>query len=335
MMKSSQQSAIGSQLSAKETISENGLLRSAFNNQREDYYQQSISSSESRLLKADSQSKGFSFSQVLSRCLVVLLSLFLISCGDEGLVDPHGETTLPAPDTSSGLHAIDFPTATGSAWTYVNIDTNQEFALRVEGTRDISGTTHRQMTVSALTTDEPDQFSLDTVDHLAANAYYFRIDTDFYDVFPFPVLATYFTKTSEALIESAFDIYLPIENPVYHAKHFPPRRLWDFPLKVGKQWTVFEKTAGAPVTVTRYVVEQNVQITVPAGTYTTYVVQEEVVYADSEDPSIFIISPPAIYWVAPSVGVVQYRYNRYRATDAFSAQTFALKRVHLPGPNTD
>ena len=177
---------------------------------------------------------------------IIFLLLFLVSCGDEGLVDPYGETTLPAPDTTSGLHAIHFPTATGSAWTYVNIDTNQEFALRVEGTRDISGTTHRQMTVSALTTEEPDQFTLDTVDHLAANAYYFRIDTDFYDVFPFPVLATYFSKTSEALIESAFDIYLPIENPVYHAKHFPPRRLWDFPLKVGKQWTVLRKPSAHP-----------------------------------------------------------------------------------------
>ena len=260
--------------------------------------------------------------------------LLLTSCGDEGLVDPHGETTLPAPYTGD-FRAIDFPTATGSAWTYLNVDTNQEFTRRVEGTRDISGTTHRQMTVSAITTEDPNELTLDTVDHLAANAYYFRLDTDFYDVFPFPVLATYFFKTSDALIESAFDIYLPVENPVFHAKHFPPRRLWDFPLEVGKQWTVFEKTAGTPVSVTRYVVEKNVPITVPAGSYMTYIVQEEVTYADSEDPSIFLISPPAIYWVAPSVGVVQYRYNRYRATDAFSAQTFALKNVHIPQPNTD
>ena len=267
--------------------------------------------------------------------IIVFLLLFLVSCGDEGLVDPHGETTLPAPDTTRGLHAIDFPTDTGSAWTYVNVDTNQEFTLRIEGTRDISGTTHRQMTISELSPIDPDKFSYEAIDHLAANAYYFRLDTDFFDAFPFPVLATYFSKTSQALTESAFDIFLPIENPVYHAKHFPPRRLWDFPLEVGKKWTVFEKTAGIPVTVTRYVVEKNVPITVPAGSYTTYVVQEEVVYGDSEDPSIFLISPPAIYWVAPSVGVVRYRYNRYRATDAFSAQTFALKNAHLPGPNTD
>ena len=64
-----------------------------------------------------------------SRLLIALL-LFLVSCGDEGLVDPHGETTLPPPETT-GFHAIDLPTAPGSAWTYINVDTNQEFTLRV------------------------------------------------------------------------------------------------------------------------------------------------------------------------------------------------------------
>ena len=274
-------------------------------------------------------------SRIFSRYSIIFpLLLFLCSCGDEGLVDPHGETTLPPPEIK-GFRAIDFPTDTGSAWTYVNVDTHKEFTLRVEGTRDISGTTHRQMTISELSPVEPDQFNYEAVDHLSANAYYFRLDTEFYDVFPFPVLATYFFKTPQALIESAFDIYLPIDNPVYHAKHFPPRRLWDFPLEVGKRWIVFEKTIGIPVTVTRYVTEKNVQVTVPAGSYTTYVVQEEVVYGDSEDPSIFLISPPAIYWIAPAVGVVQYRYSHYRAADAFSSQTFALKSAHLPGPNTD
>ena len=166
---------------------------------------------------------------------LIFLLLFLVSCGDEGLVDPHGETTLPPPETT-GFHAIDLPTAPGSAWTYINVDTNQEFTLRVEGTRDISGTTHRQLTISELTTAEPDQFRLEAVDHLVANAYYLRIETEFFDGFPFPIFATYFTKTSQALIESAFDMYLPsIDNPgflrISHQKHFPPRRLWDFPLE--------------------------------------------------------------------------------------------------------
>lgn len=269
---------------------------------------------------------------------IILLFFFFCSCGDEGLVDPHGEITLPPLNTTGRLHAIDFPTDTGSAWTYVNVNTDQEFTRRVEGTRDISGTTHRQMTVSQLNPVETDQFNWQAIDHLVANAFYLRLDAEFLDVFPFPIFATYFSKTTQALEESAFDIFLPSSAntvTVQHEKHFPPRRLWDFPLQVGKQWVVFEKTTGIPVKVTRYVAEKDVQITVPAGSYTTFVVHEEVVYADRPEPSSFLISPPAIYWIAPAIGVVQYRYSRYRATEVLFSETFALKSFHLPGPNTD
>jgi hypothetical protein len=269
---------------------------------------------------------------------ILFLLLFLWSCGDEGLIDPHGETSLPPLNTTGRLHAIDFPTDTGSAWTYINVDTDEEFTLRVEGTRDVGGTTHRQMTVSPISPGDPDQFNWLAVDHLVANAFYLRLDTEFVDVFPFPIFATYFFKTPQALVESAFDIFLP-DPPdgitIEHQKHFPPRRLWDFPLKVGKKWVVFEKTAGIPVEVTRYVAEKDVQVTVPAGSYTTYVVHEEAVYGDSPEPSSFLISPPAIYWVAPAIGIVQYRYSRYRATEELFSETYALKSFHLPGPNTD
>ena len=274
---------------------------------------------------------------VLSILCCVLTLLF--GCGDEGLIDPHGETTLPAPETK-GFQAIDLPTAPGSAWTYINVDTHQEFTLRVGGTRDVSGTTHRQMTISELSAAESNQFSIEAVDHLAANAYYLRVDTEFYDGFSFPIFATYFSKTSQALVESAFDMYLPDgENPgflrISHQKHFPSRRLWDFPLEVGKEWVVFEKTAGIPVKVTRYVASDNERVTVPAGSYNTYVIHEEVVYGDSPEPSVFLVSPPAIYWIAPSIGVVQYRYSRYRAAEKLFSQTFALKRMHIPAPNAD
>ena len=268
--------------------------------------------------------------------LLMAILLFLCSCGDEGLIDPYPEISLPK--APGKLYATDIPTDTGSAWTYINVDTNQEFTRRVEGTRDVSGITHRQMTVSEMSSVEDDQFNWQAVDHLVANAFYLRFDTEFVDVFPFPIFATYFSKTPQALVESAFDIFLPSSAntvTIQHEKHFPPRRLWDFPLEVGKQWIVFKKTAGIPVEVTRYVAEKNVQVTVPAGSYTTFVVHEEVVYADNPEPSSFLISPPAIYWVAPSIGIVQYRYSHYRATDALSSQTFALKSYHLPGPNTD
>jgi len=276
-----------------------------------------------------------SVSQSLTRYLSILFFLLIVSCGEEGLIDPHGETKLVPPDTTGTLQAIDFPTDTGSAWTYINVDTEKEHTVRIGGTRDISGTTHRQMTFSTISPVEPDEPNFIAVDHLAANAYYFRIDTDFYSGFPFPILATYINKTPQALVESAFDIFLPIDNPVFHQKHFPPRRLWDFPLVEGKQWVVFDKTAGTPVSATRFVAQKDKEVTVPAGTYSTFVVYEEVVYGDSENPSIRLISPPAIYWVAPSIGVVKYRYSQYRATDTFNTQTYALKSIHLPGPHTD
>ena len=264
-----------------------------------------------------------------------ILLMFIVGCSEEGLIDPHGETKLTPPNTSGTLQAIDFPTDTGSAWTYINTNTEKEFTVRVRGTRDISGTTHRQLTISTITPVEPDEVNLVTVDHLAANAFYFRTDTDFFSEFPFPIIATYFNKTPQGIVESAFDIFLPIQNPVFHQKHFPERLLWDFPLEVGKEWTVFDKTAGNPVSATRFVAEKDVVVTVPAGTYSTYVVYEEVVYGDSEEPTIRLISPPAVYWVAPSVGVVQYRFSRYRATETFQTETYQLKSVHLPGPFTD
>lgn len=297
------------------------------NNEKEAAHEQQTAFSYSRLLKID----GFRWLAAIS---IVLLFLLLCSCGDEGLIDPHGQTKLSPSDSTGTLQAIDFPTDTGSAWTYINVDTEMEFTIRVQGTRDISGTTHRQMAISEIIfVEESEELA---IDHLAANAYYLRFfETDFLEV-NVPILATYFTKTPHALIESAYDAFIsPLPNPIFHQKHFPQRRLWDFPLEVGKEWVVFEKTAGTPVSATRFVAEKDVQITVPAGTYSTYVVYEEVVYGVSDDPSIRLISPPAVYWVAPSVGVVQYRFSRYRATDTFQTQTFALKSVHLPGPHTD
>ncbi len=267
--------------------------------------------------------------------LTFVLMLLCVSCGDEGLIDPHGETKIPAPILTGTLPAIDFPTDTGSAWTYVNTDTDQEYTLRIGGTRDISGTTHRQMTISELTPVDPDEFIFQTVDHLSANAYYFRIETEFFAGFPFPILSTYFTKTAQALTESAFDVILPLNNPIFHQKHFPPRKLWDFPLEVGKEWVVFEKDIGIPVYATRYVAGKDVEITVPAGSFDTFIVYEEVEYSENEDATIRLISPPAVYWIAPSVGVVKYRFSRYRATETFQTQTFELKSFHLPGPHTN
>ena len=277
----------------------------------------------------------YTYKLTRSSFLTFFLMLLLVSCGEEGLIEPHGETKIPAPNSKGTLQAIDFPTDTGSSWTYVDVDTEQEFTLRIGGTRDISGTTHRQMAISELTPAATDDFLFQAIDHLSANAYYFRLETEFFDRFPFPILATYFTKTPQTLTESAFDVILPLDNSLSHQKHFPPRKLWDFPLEVGKEWVVFEKNIGIPIHATRFVAAKDVQITVPAGSFDTYLVYEEVVYSENEDSTIRLISPPAAYWVAPSVGVVKYRFSRYRATDTFRTQTFELTRVHLPGPFTE
>ena len=122
-----------------------------------------------------------------------------LGCGEEGLVDPHGEVEL-SPPSSEGFQAADFPTNNGSAWTYLNVgfglyNPGQEeviqelleetFTIRIEGTRDISGFTHRQATVSEIKTvvrtdrGEEERVFRAAVDHLSANARYFRIDFRF------------------------------------------------------------------------------------------------------------------------------------------------------------
>ena len=95
----------------------------------------------------------------------VLLSI--LGCGEEGLIDPHGEVEL-SPPSSEGFQASDFPTNNGSAWTYLNVGfglynpgqdeiiqelLEETFTIRIEGIRDISGFTHRQATVSEIRAD--------------------------------------------------------------------------------------------------------------------------------------------------------------------------------------
>jgi hypothetical protein len=248
---------------------------------------------------------------------LLLLFVILIGCGEDGLIDPHGDVEIPPPP-SDGFLAVDFPTNTGSAWTYANTATGQEFTLRIEGTRDISGFTHRQMTISELQPPLPNGVNRDAIDHLTANALYFRLDSDFFD-FPLPISSTYFMKTPRAFIESAFDAYIPfLDNPVIHQKHFPERLIWDFPLQVGKRWTVFNKTTPRARHVVRRVLDANVPITVPTGRYDAYLVEEEIlglsqVEAVSEvgDPPQIVLAryKPARYWVVPNVGVVKYQYD--------------------------
>ena len=260
--------------------------------------------------------------------------LFILSCGEEGLIDPHGEVEF-SPPSSGGFQASDFPTNNGSAWTYLNVGfglfipgnegildlLEETFTIRIEGVRDISGFTHRRATVSEIRAvvlterGAEDRFFQEVVDHLTANALYYRIDSNFYP-FSLPISATYFLKTPQSYTESAFDVY---DSSLPPQKHFPPRLLWDFPLRIGKEWTVFETKTSPTHRVIRRVVDANFSITVPAGIFNNaYLVEEEIVGL-SQLPALGVsddfrtLRPanyqPAKYWVVPNVGVVKYQYT--------------------------
>jgi hypothetical protein len=282
--------------------------------------------------------------------LLVIMLLSTLSCGEEGLIDPHGEVDIPPP-SSEGFLAVDFPTNNASAWTYVSVETGQEFTLRIEGTRDIEGITHRQMTVSEISPTPPDSPNRVPVDHLSANALYFRLDSDFFG-FALPLFATYFVKTPQAYTESAFDVYISIlDNPVFHQEHFPPRLIWAFPLTVGKEWTVFEKTTPSPTRVVRRVLAANVPVTVPAGSFDAYVVEEEIVGLSQVEAVKQTGDPPRLepakyeparYWVVPQVGVVKYQYTYLTRVGIESQEEvtllrsamFELKKADLPVANS-
>ena len=279
------------------------------------------------------------------------LLLSLLGCDEEGLIDPHGEVEF-SPSFGAGFQASEFPTNNGSAWTYLNMGSGlynpgqgetilelleEAFTIRIEGTRDINGFTHRQATISEVraivrterttfnqrgeeesVVQEEERIYRAAADHLSANALYFRLDSDFLGA-DFPLFATYFSSTPQAYIESAFDAYVFfLDNPVLHQKHFPSRLLWDFPLQIGKEWTVFETKTSPTLRVVRRVIDANVSVTVPAGSYNNaYLVEEEIIGLPqlpalklSDDFQTLEVAnyEPAKYWVVPNIGVVKYQY---------------------------
>ena len=318
---------------------------------------------------------------------IIIVSLFafvllsILSCGEEGLIAPHGEVGFTPPFTS-GLQAFEFPTNHGSAWTYLNVGfelyrpgqnevildiLEETFTIRIEGTRDISGFTNRQATISEVSGTvrverihfnqqgeeervirEEERLFRAAVDHLSANGLYFRADADFLDI-DLPLSATYFSRVPQAYTESAFDVY---DNSLPPQKHFPPRLLWDFPLQIGKEWTVFETKTSPIHRVIRRVVDANVSVAVAAGNYNNaYLVEEEIVglsalpaFKFSEDfqtlrPARY---EPAKYWVVPNIGVVKYQYTyllRDRelaegtSVNILFSEDFELSQFELPDDN--
>ena len=272
--------------------------------------------------------------------VALLMTLFsLLNCGEDGFIQPHGEVSIPPPD-SAEFQAVDFPTNNGSAWTYVALDTGQEFTLRIEDTRDIGGFTHREMTISEMRPQQPERFNREAIDHLSANNLYFRFfSDDFYsDEFykeAVPIYATYFLKTPNAYIETAYDAYIGGENPIFHEKHAPHRIIWDFPLKLGKEWVVFEKMTLPAVRVIRRVILVKEPVTVPTGSYDAYVVEEEIVgrQPDSDAGQSFAL-PPAKYWVVPNVGIIKYEYTLFFELEQPIRRSFELIDADLAAANT-
>ena len=323
---------------------------------------------------------------------IIIVSLFafvllsILSCGEEGLIAPHGEVGFTPPFTS-GLQAFEFPTNHGSAWTYLNVGfelyrpgqnevildiLEETFTIRIEGTRDISGFTNRQATISEVSGTvrverihfnqqgeeervirEEERLFRSAVDHLSANGLYFRADADFLDI-DLPLSATYFSRVPQAYTESAFDAYaFWLGNPVLHQRHFPPRLVWDFPLQIGKEWTVFETRTPPAHRVVRRVIDANVSITVPAGSYdNAYLVEEEIV-GQLRPPALKLsndfqtLEPtdyePAKYWVVPNIGVVKYQYPYILTEREFLdgtvaniivLQDFELTDFELPDDNS-
>ena len=290
---------------------------------------------------------------------LVALLLLLLGCGEEGLIDPHGDVDI-SPTSSEGLRAVDFPTNNGSAWTYVNVGTGEEFTVRIEDTRDVEGFTHRQMTIGVISIpQEPERLTRGNVDHLSENRLYFGFGIRV----AVPLFATYFLKTPQSYIESAFDVTTQSED-VIHVKHALPRLIWDFPLEVGKEWTVFEmrkawitsERGEFPVSgVVRRVVDANVAIRVQDIDYNALVVEEEIVglsevraFKLSGDPPQLAptnYEEPARYWVVPHVGVVKYEYTFLAATrvnfesgpatiNILRSAAYELKAVELPRSNS-
>lgn len=144
-------------------------------------------------------------------------------------------------------------------------------------------------------------------------------------------------------------------------KHLPPRRLWEFPLRVGSRWTVFETfelwdgvgVGSQPKIIAERRVASEENVVTPGYSGSALLVEEWTIglSRDAETGELIIPSiddengngqpdrgePTARYWVASGVGVVKYEYeifdiDAWRATTPpyFTRKTFVLGRSAIP-----
>jgi len=261
--------------------------------------------------------------------LTIIFVSYISGCSEEGVFDKEPELSDYPYPKEYDFTALDFPSANGSSWTYIEPESGIEQTLKIEGVRDINGITCRRLKHQLVGT--PTNF-------LSANSFYLKADGE-YTFRPYPVSATYFQKDLEYYTEYSFEICLPgpddscidpkdgEENSTQHEtfkqEHYPPRILWKFPIQVGNKWTVFKKPTPETVTVVRNVADV-VSVKVPSGSYpNAYLVEERLYFGQPVERK-----PDALYWVVPNVGVVKYQYYVF-TTQEPTVRTFELKEVKL------
>ena len=246
---------------------------------------------------------------------ILVLAIFLCGCGEDGFDEEFTPPVKPM-----GLSALEFPTKNGSQWTYIDKDTQERYTLSIDGVKDVNGFTNRRLKNSSRNVP---------TDFLSSGGWYFRFNGE-YIFWPFPITTNYFVKTTDAYIENAFDVFIEIlsDEPIFQ-KHFPPRNLWQFPLQVGNQWTVFEKNTPPKVTAIRRVSADKVGVTVLTGTYTNAYLIEEFIHI-GENENIAFDEPDAKYWVAPNVGLVKYEYKDYSFNPEGDKKIYELIKIIIP-----
>lgn len=262
---------------------------------------------------------------------IILLSCIL-GCGDDGIFEKKSDLSGYTPPSEYEFSALDFPSANGSSWTYLETELEIEYTVKIEGVRNIGGKTCRRVKHQLLGAP---------VDFLSANGFYVRLDGEYLRN-PFPISATYLQKTMDYYTEYAFEVCTPssedpcidaedsegssIQHNTIKQEHFPPRKLWKFPIQVGSEWTVFKQSTPQTITVVRNVAEI-VSVNTPSGSYSNaYLVQERLYFGDpkqQEDKK-----PDALYWLVPEIGVVKYQYYDYTTQSSEQSpltRTFVLK----------
>lgn len=164
------------------------------------------------------------------------------------------------------------------------------------------------------------------------------------------------TKGTQAiLLEGASEGVLPNGKTNFQT-HFPPRRLWVFPMQKGSRWTVFltqEIDRGPtlppqpPILAERRVADDSANVQTPIYSGSTLLVEEWVTGLPKDPNGNLLIPslddtdgdgipsrglPTARYWVAPGYGVVQYEYEYVTLVPvpAFTRKTYVLTSFTPP-----